>query len=141
MKRSNRAENVSIALAVVLLGICALTSHAWHQTESPENSLLSAAQSGNVRELQAALARGAALDAKDKDGLTALMRACKGGHTAVLPALLERGADLDAQSTNGMTALIWATQAERERTLTLSVPSWTTERISIARSMAWVPMP
>ena len=42
--------------------------------------------------------KGAAVDAKGKDGATALMLACQGGHVEAARLLLEKGAAVDAKS-------------------------------------------
>ena len=47
-----------------------------------------------------------AVDAKDDDGMTALMRAAQGGHAAAIAALLAAGAEVE--DIDGMTALMFA---------------------------------
>lgn len=54
--------------------------------------LIEAAKDGNMLVLKAALEKGADINAKDKNGWTALMWASKNGHTEVVEFLKERGA-------------------------------------------------
>ena len=58
------------------------------------------------------LDRGAAVDAVDVDGVTALMLASNRGHLQTARCLVERGgANVSAaRSTDGMTALMWASR-------------------------------
>jgi ankyrin repeat protein len=45
------------------------------------------------------------VNARDRDGNTALMFAAFGGHAAIVHLLLERGADVDAEARDGWTAV------------------------------------
>ena len=64
-----------------------------------------AAISGHVGALEYLLGRGAQLEAKDAQGLTALHFAAHGGQVGALEYLLDRGAQLEATSPQGHTAL------------------------------------
>jgi ankyrin repeat protein len=76
--------------------------------------LISAAQKGHFKAVEALLAKGADVNVKDKElGQTALMWAAQEGYTKIVEALLAKGADLNAKnkngfSTNGQTALMMA---------------------------------
>lgn len=70
--------------------------------------LLDAAQKGDTREVQALLAKGADVNAKEGDGTTALIAAAFGGHTETVKALLAGDADIDAKGYKGGTALMVA---------------------------------
>ena len=59
--------------------------------------------------VQALLAKGAEVNAKNNNGVTALMAASLSGHLEVLQALLAKGADVNAKANNGATALDAAT--------------------------------
>ncbi|MEW6112716.1 MAG: ankyrin repeat domain-containing protein, partial [Thermodesulfobacteriota bacterium] len=54
------------------------------------------------------LDKGGDVDAKDKDGGTALMEASKKGHVDVVKVLLDKGADANAKTEDGRTALMFA---------------------------------
>jgi ankyrin repeat protein len=62
-----------------------------------DQRLLAAAATGDNAAVQAALANGADVDARDTEGTPATMLAARGHHTATLRALLDAGADVDAQ--------------------------------------------
>jgi len=51
---------------------------------------------------------GADLNAKDKDGKTALMYAAENGHADAVRSLLDKGADVNAKDNGGWTAKDWA---------------------------------
>ena len=55
---------------------------------------------------------GAQIDAKDKEGRTALLRAATSGQVGNIKVLLNAGADLTAKDNDGKTALALALEAE-----------------------------
>ena len=56
------------------------------------------------------LDRGADVNAKTNNGVTALMMASLQGHPSCISMLLDRGADVNAKNNNGWTALMAASQ-------------------------------
>ena len=74
-------------------------------------SLLGAAQTGNLALLNEALALGAEVNAARSDGTTALMFAVQFGHEDVVRALVERGAQVEAKRADGRTAVMIAERA------------------------------
>jgi len=68
--------------------------------------LLSAADKGDVRAIQAAIAAGADVEATDATGYTALMKAASGGKLEAVRALLKAGAKVNAKSKQGYTPLM-----------------------------------
>jgi hypothetical protein len=66
--------------------------------------LLGAAKRGQADKIAALLAKGAPVDATDKDGRTALMLAAQHGHPDVVARLLQSGAKLDLRDRQGWTA-------------------------------------
>lgn len=68
-----------------------------------ETPLHAAAKQGNLSFLNALIARGADLDARDKLGNTPLHIACGSGETAAAAALLAAGAQRDIKNANGFT--------------------------------------
>ena len=63
--------------------------------------LLEASRNGNVDAARALLEAGADVDARNADGITALMMAAARGHVEVVHVLLEAGADVDARNAVG----------------------------------------
>ena len=74
----------------------------------PSNSLIDAATRGDADTVQALITRGADVNAKDNDGVSALLWASWKGNFQVVQLLLANGADVNAKSKEGMTALIAA---------------------------------
>jgi len=66
--------------------------------------LLDAAAKGSTAKVEQLLAKGAGLEAKDKNGRTALMLAAQHGHAGTVRVLLEKGASADHRDARGYTA-------------------------------------
>jgi len=75
--------------------------------------LFAVARLGCEPEARALLDRGAAIDAKDREGATALGRAAQAGKIAIETLLLDRGADINARAVDGSTPLFYAAEADR----------------------------
>jgi ankyrin repeat protein len=74
-----------------------------------ETPLMTAARTGRVGAVNALLARGADVHAKERSlEQTALMWAVSEGHTEVARILIEHGADARARSKRGLTSLLLA---------------------------------
>lgn len=87
-------------------------------THTPAEDLMSGARSDDRSRVEAALARGADVNAKNEAGVTALMAASyswSGGQGAlgVVQALLAAGADVNATDNLGRTALMFASAQAR----------------------------
>ena len=89
------------AVLLIVLLIPLLASAAFIN----QKKLIKAAKKGNAAKIEKLLARGADVNAKNKEGRTALMGAAFAGHTAIVQALLEAGADVNAKDERGTTAL------------------------------------
>jgi ankyrin repeat protein len=76
--------------------------------EKVNNRLLDAAMKGDNEKVLAALDAGAAIDALDYSGYTALMLAAGNGHTETCQLLLDKEADINVANKNGYTALMSA---------------------------------
>src|SRR5450631_2055385 len=70
--------------------------------------ILEAARKGMTREVATLLAKGADLEARDKEGRTPLMLAAQYGRTATLRLLLEKGAKPDVRDSHGWNAYMLA---------------------------------
>jgi hypothetical protein len=75
---------------------------------SLEESLIKAAERGDVERVEDLLAKGADVNAKSGDGWSALMHACYRRNVATVTALLQKGADVNAKRRDGVTALMLA---------------------------------
>ena len=74
----------------------------------PPDALHRAAQAGDIDALEAAIAAGADVNARDARGWTALMHAANKGYTLLVPLLLEAKAEVDIRAPDGATALFIA---------------------------------
>ena len=84
-----------------LLGMLLL--FGWAAASYGQNNgqaLITASKNGNIVEVNALLANGADVNAKDKNDITALMLASEDGHSEVVNALLANGADVNAKGKN-----------------------------------------
>jgi hypothetical protein len=70
--------------------------------------ILEAARKGKTREVEALLAKGAGIEARDKDGRTPLMLAAQYGRTATVRLLLDKGAKPDARDARRWNAYMLA---------------------------------
>ena len=76
----------------------------------PAEDLINTASRGEAAAVQALLAKGADVNAKGRNGVTALMAASENGRRDVLQTLLAKGADVNAKTNDGATALMAACQ-------------------------------
>jgi hypothetical protein len=74
----------------------------------PPEDWLAAAKKGDTAQVEALLKAGADLEARDKNGRTALMLAAQYGHTETVRLLLAKGADAGARDQRGWTAYMLA---------------------------------
>ena len=76
------------------------------------SSLLTAAANGSVRGARVSLQQGAAVNARDADGRTAVSIAAEQGHMQLLRCLLEANADVvHAIDVNGWSPIMWAARS------------------------------
>lgn len=97
---------------------------SWHRWPLPRRPLRAddlpqAAAAGDVDAVKRLLELQFPVDARDRQGATALLRACGAGHRDVAIALLDAGAASDVSAISGVTPLIAAVTARREALVAL----------------------
>ena len=78
------------------------------------NPLIEAAWKGDTVKVRVLLVKGADINAKDKEGFTALMCAAMCGYTDIVQVLLAKGADVNGKNKNSDTALSLAAKEDHE---------------------------
>jgi uncharacterized protein len=105
-------------LGVMLIGLgilggagamIALRRRQRQAAQSAGQVLLQATEAGDIGQMEALLAKGAEVNARNAYGWTPLHVAAAGGDPAVVAVLLKHGADIHAQSHIGTTPLDNAT--------------------------------
>ena len=105
---------IGVLLLPFLLGIFAAIIIPQYEAymrragEVEASLLIEASYNGETDKVQALLAKGADVNAKDIMGVTALMEAAMQGHTETVKVLLTHGADVSAKTNDGNTALMGA---------------------------------
>ena len=106
-----KLANAAIALLILCSGSQALAQNAPVGARSLNDQLIQDAKDGSVAGVQQDLGNGADVNAKHKNGRTALMLTAEwGSQGEVAGVLLAHGADLSAKDKDGRTALMWAVQ-------------------------------
>ncbi|MDK9706058.1 MAG: ankyrin repeat domain-containing protein [Desulforhopalus sp.] len=86
--------------------------------------LITAAFLGNLEQVQRLLEKGANVNAKRDNGITALMGASLEGHTEIVEVLLAKGADVNAKNNilgSGYTACDYASRKDHQDIVKLLV--------------------
>ena len=78
------------------------------------SSLIEAASMGDTEKVQALLAKGADVHAKDNTGATVLLQTAWDGRTDAVRLLLAKGADVNAKDNKGGTALMAAKREDHK---------------------------
>ncbi len=104
-----------------VVGVISWTMAAAAQSDSA-GQLRAAAARGDAVEVGRLLAAGAAIEAKDGEGQTALLLATAGGHTAAAKVLIETGASINAQARNMDTPWMLAGARGHAEILRLMLP-------------------
>jgi hypothetical protein len=88
--------------------MCLIASLIGLRAADSGKELLDAASQGRTPWVEELVAKGAPIEAKDKNGRTALMLAALHGHAATVQLLLTKGADGAARDRTGATAWVLA---------------------------------
>jgi ankyrin repeat protein len=128
MAEQRQTRSWLLAVGLLVVGVLALT--AWlffhgQQQVRRNAALISAARTSDANAVEAALEAGADANARDGDGITALMYAARGDrpeianpalsdHPMVVELLVKRGADVNAKTDTGFVALFWAARYGHE---------------------------
>ena len=89
-------------LIIVITFVCSPT----YGDQGP--ALINAAKEGDLKQVQELLDQGVEVDAKNENGITALMEAYGNGHMEIMQLLLEWEADVDARDTRTGTTILMA---------------------------------
>ena len=106
MKIRNILEGKAVAAVVLLTALV-----CWgFQDNKPfvYKTIHEAAKNGDLADVKNHLARGADVNAKDKDGCAPLHLAASSGHKDVAEVLIAKGADVNAKEIFGATPLLYA---------------------------------
>ena len=95
---------VTVVLSFLLLS-CGHLAAGQVSRDELNAELIQAAKDGNTAAAQQVLPFGASADAKDENGVTALMWAVGNGNIGVMKLLLNKGANIGAKDKDGHTAL------------------------------------
>jgi ankyrin repeat protein len=101
-----------VVIGLGLLGGAVVMAVRWRRHQVARvtgQALLHATEAGDVVHMEALLAQGADINARNAHGWTPLHIAAAGGDAAVVTLLLQHGADVHAQSHIGTTPLDNAT--------------------------------
>ncbi len=116
MIKHRRISKLAILLGSVLT--CALCAGAALPDSGANEKLLTAIRDADSHAASSLLSSGADANAKDSDGLTALMYAAMYAGADCVELLLQKGADPNARSKSDVTALMLASgQADKVRLL------------------------
>jgi ankyrin repeat protein len=95
---------------IFLCMLCVFSGMIGYATTADAVSLIEASKKGDLAKVQEFINTQAEVNAKDTDGMTALMWASGNGHDEVAKALIAAGADVNAKTKNGVTALMVASK-------------------------------
>jgi ankyrin repeat protein len=110
MGRRNTALVILIACMIVVLCGCGKDYRKDIEKKGipfTEEAFLKEVSSGNREHVELFAKAGMNINAKDKDGSTALMIAAEKGDLPIAQLLIEHGADVNANNADGYTALMY----------------------------------
>jgi ankyrin repeat protein len=106
--RKARVSICIVGMMALLLAVLAMLATV--AIAGINEDLIKEIGSGDLPEVKRLLAKGADVNAKDRDGSTALMIASSLDKPEVVQLLLDEGADVNARNKNGLTALMLASK-------------------------------
>ena len=112
MRRGSPPRAVTAGTMLALVILAATVGLVQPQAAGDPESLLAAAEAGDVNLVRTILDRGVSPDARDPFGNTPLMLAAFRGRLDVVRLLLERNADVTAVNASGRTAVSLAEEAQ-----------------------------
>jgi ankyrin repeat protein len=107
MKRA-QFSTIAFALTIVVGGTIVAVAQGMDQRATLDRQLLQAADDRDIGSVQRLLKSGANIEAKNRQGSTALIIAAASGNTVMVKFLLENGANVAASDNYHETALIQA---------------------------------
>ncbi len=96
----------NIVLIALVFGVLSYSINSYAGLN--EDLIYEVSYIGHTETVTALIKKGADVNAKDKDGRTALIWATFYGRTEIVTALIEKGADVNAKDKDGRTALMSA---------------------------------
>jgi ankyrin repeat protein len=106
--KTRRISFIARYLAVLVLIPVLLLVGCGNSAPTNNEQFIGAAAEGKIELVKTFLGRGADVNARDTNGVTALMMAANYGHIDVVRLLLDKGADIGAKDHSGSTALMAA---------------------------------
>ncbi|MDI4666503.1 ankyrin repeat domain-containing protein [Xanthobacter autotrophicus] len=107
------SARLDAALSAWLVGVGFPADGVNATAENGMTPLMKASQEGLADVVGGLIAAGAALDARNGDGNTALWLACVGNHRHIIDVLVDAGIAIDSPNDNGATSLMYAASAGR----------------------------
>jgi len=123
------AFNATIAFVVVIIfAVCAgiyvskieaKNKRIREERQTDIKDLITVAGVGQVETVKLLIDKGADIEAKSNDGLTALICAAGAGQVETVKLLIDRGADIEAKNNDGLTVLMCAASMGQTETVEL----------------------
>ena len=94
--------------SMIIILLVLFISFSSYASNSLDDGLIEAAKDDKIQIVNEMLDKGADVNAKDKDGWTALLHATWYGNIDVVNQLIAKGTDVNAKNNDGETALMFA---------------------------------
>lgn len=102
---------MSAHVALAMFVVVAVSACGGESRSQPslDRELMAAARNGDAAAVRSLLDRGAPVDARDRNGATALVAAAYGNHLDIARQLVDAGADVNAKDETEQSAYLIAT--------------------------------